>query len=174
MIIKSDSEYSFEQKERLARRIQKIKKQKYLVDVVSIITKYNPELDITSNPSGQFMYFQDLTNDTYYALEKYLNKIIKSKTMTDTSDNTLSHSDTKKYSDNDDIFDNNYKLKYSNKERNIIKRKIYDHQVNSQNSDSEECTINDNDILDSQNEVEKNIVFVCKSINKLQISEPTL
>lgn len=54
------TDYSFEQKERLARRIQKLKKRRYLSDIESIIIKHNPNLDITTNPSGKFMYFQDL------------------------------------------------------------------------------------------------------------------
>ena len=129
-------EYSFEQKERLARRIQKLKKQKYVSAIEDIITKHNPQLDITTNPSGKFMYFQDLRKETYHALEKYVRKILKLRTLSETSDNQYS-SEIIKYSEDDDPFSNNSKLKYSNKERNLIKRKIYDKQVNKTNYDDE-------------------------------------
>ena len=123
-------DYTFEQKERLARRIQKLKKQKYLIDIENIITKYNPNLDITTNPHGKFMYFQDLKKETYYKLEKYVQKILKLKTLSETSDNQY-NSDLSKYSEDDDQFTNNPKLRYSNKERNLIKRKLYDKQINN-------------------------------------------
>ena len=128
------TDYTFEQKERLARRIQKLRKPKYFKDVEEIICKYNPELAITTNPSGKFMYFQDLKKETYYALENYVIKILKLKTFSETSDNiTFSSPDMNKYSDQDDEpLANNYKLKYSNKERNLIKRKLYDAQINNQ------------------------------------------
>ena len=130
-------DYSFEQKERLARRIQKLKKQKYLTDIESIIIKHNDDLDITTNPHGKFMYFQDLKKETYYALEKYVRKILKLKTISETSDNAQYTSEIIKYSEDDDPFSNNPKLRYSNKERNLIKRKIYDRQINNQGSDSD-------------------------------------
>lgn len=128
------TEYTFEQKERLARRISKFKKQKYHQDIEKIITKFNPELDITTNPHGKFMYFHDLKKETYYALEKYVKKILKFKTLSETSD-TQYASEIIKYSEDDDPFSNNPKLRYSNKERNIIKRKIYDNQINNEKSD---------------------------------------
>lgn len=133
------ADYTFEQKERLARRIQKLKKQKYLSDIENIIIKYNPDIDITTNPHGKFMYFQDLKKETYYKLEKYVQRILKLKTLSETSDNTQYMSDIIKYSEEDDPFSNNPKLRYSNKERNLIKRKIYDKQIN-EGSDSEHET----------------------------------
>lgn len=138
------ADYSFEQKERLARRIQKLKKQKYLMDIESIITKYNPDLDITTNPSGKFMYFQDLNKKTYYALDKYIRKILKYSALSETSENAT-YSEIIKYSENDDPFSNNPKLRYSNKERNLIKRKIYDKQINEDNSQSENLTLSTED-----------------------------
>lgn len=129
-------DYSFEQKERLARRIQKLRKQMYISDIESIIIKYNPDLDITTNPHGKFMYFQDLKKETYYKLERYVRKILKIKTLSETSENPQHISEIIKYSEDDEPFSNNPKLRYSNKERNLIKRKIYDKQINGEQSDS--------------------------------------
>lgn len=136
-------EYSFEQKERLARRIQKLKKPKYYTDIEQIITKFNPELDITTNPSGKFMYFQDLNVDTYFALEKYVKRIIKQKTLSETSDSVQYSSDftLSQNTDNDDPFNGgSSKLKYSNREKNLIKRKIYDSEINKDRFDTSELS----------------------------------
>lgn len=179
-------EYSFEQKERLARRIQKLKKQKYFIDIENIIVKYNPDLDITTNPHGKFMYFQDLKKETYYALEKYMRKIFKLKTFSD-SDYTPYLSEIIKYSEDDDPFTNNPRLRYSNQERNIIKRKIYDKQINNQDSEydndvnrfisSEELSVNTGNekII---NTIEKNIsqnnVFVKRKTIKVSKNEKVI
>jgi len=129
------AEYSFEQKERLARRIQKLKKPQYYMEIENIITKHNPELNITSNPSGKFMYFQNLKKETYYALEKYVRKILKLRTLSETSENIQYSPELVKYSEEDDPYSSNAtnfgnpKLRYSNKEKNLIKRKEYDKQI---------------------------------------------
>jgi hypothetical protein len=152
----SESTYSFEQKEKLARRIQKLKKEKHFFDIQDIITKHNPDINITTNPSGHFMYFQNLRFETYYAIEKYIKKVTMGQFLSETSEtystqNTQSDSrktylsdsvsetpknkdslidDIKKYSSEDEPFSTNPKLKYSNREKNLIKRKNYDKQIN--------------------------------------------
>lgn len=152
----SDSipEYSFEQKERLARRIQKIRKQKYLYDIEDIILKHNPDLDVTTNPSGKFMYFQDLSKETYYALDKYIRKLLKLQTLSE-SENTQYSSEITRYSEDEDPFSNNLRLRYSNKEKNLIKRKIYDDQINNQTSENINSTDNDN-IEISEEQIQNN------------------
>ncbi|AYV83574.1 MAG: hypothetical protein Hyperionvirus8_58 [Hyperionvirus sp.] len=138
----SASEFSFEQKERLARRIQKLKKPKYYLEIEKIITDNNPQLDITENPSGKFMYFQNLTSETYVALEKYVRKILKVRVASLSEDGgVLKLSSPALSSENaeDPFLSNstgNGKLKYSNKERNLIKRKMYDEEINKEQSEA--------------------------------------
>lgn len=172
------TDYSFEQKERLARRIQKLKKRRYLSDIESIIIKHNPNLDITTNPSGKFMYFQDLKKETYYALDKYVRKILKFRTLSETSENTQYSSELTKYSEgDDDPFSNNPKLRYSNKERNLIKRKLYDKHVNDQGLELEQLNKQEeisNTLLDPEKlqdsqiqQISQNNVFVKRSTPKV-------
>lgn len=136
-------EYSYEQKEKLAKRIQKIKKEKHFIDIQDIILKYNPDININTNQSGSFMYFQNLKIETYFALEKYLKKIRAEKLTSESNINihtnditmTETHKSETEMSDNhDDMYNfvNNPKLKYSIREKNIIKRKKYDKQINDQ------------------------------------------
>lgn len=130
-----DEDYSFEQKERLARRIQKLKKPKYYAEIERIITEYNPELDITTNPSGKFMYFQNLRQETYHVLDEYVHKIIRQRELSETSEGTKYSSEVAKYSEDEDPFSRNSRLRYSNKERNLIKRKIYDRSITAGDGD---------------------------------------
>lgn len=163
-------EYSFEQKEKLARNIQKLKKESQYKAIQDIILKHNPEINITTNPSGHFMYFQNLKVGTYYAIEKYIKKITITKSMKRfTSDNDALETsepyetiDSQSYSsfavserdrsdrpdrldkcerlegvkvnipENNEQFTNNPKLKYSNREKNLIKRKNYDEEIKNQ------------------------------------------
>ncbi|AYV81655.1 MAG: hypothetical protein Harvfovirus49_5 [Harvfovirus sp.] len=164
----SESSYSFEQKERLARRIQKLKKAKYYLEIEKIITENNPQLDITTNPSGKFMYFQNLTSETYAALEKYLRKILKVASMSETSDKSSpAHwemsltPEITKYSETDDPFpgssNGNSKLKYSNKERNLIKRKMYDNEINKEQNDPQDLVEKPNEVFVKREASKKNL-----------------
>jgi hypothetical protein len=96
-------EYTFERKEKLAKQIQKLKKQQYFLDIKNIIVKYNPEIIITTNQSGHFLYFQNLKTETYFAIEKYIRKNI-----------------TKQIIINNDNNDNNDKVIKSDKIANNI------------------------------------------------------
>ena len=163
-------DYSFEQKEKLAKKIQKLKKEKNFMDIMDIISKYNPDINITTNPSGQFMYFQNLKAETYYVIEKYIKKVSvvryvsensetfntqnshinsiisaisensENSEITENSENRTTLSDEEKFSDNP-------RLKYSNKERNLIKRKNYDELISCQNEDNKINNINNEKIF---------------------------
>ena len=119
--------YTYEQKEKLARRINKIKNKKKLIDILKIIQK-DPSYDgMTENNNGIFLLFHKLTNETYYRIEKYFKK-----NMNTTSDDLISESTNNidiSYSNDFDL-DNQSKFKYSNKEKCIIKRKLYDNALN--------------------------------------------
>jgi hypothetical protein len=121
--------YTYEQKEKLARRINKIKNKQKLIDVLKIIQK-DPSYDgMTENNNGIFMLFHKLTNDTYYKIEKYLKKNFNT-----TSDDPFTDSQSVSNLDvsytNDFDLDNQSKFKYSNKEKCIIKRKLYNNALN--------------------------------------------
>jgi len=119
--------YTYEQKEKLARRINKIKNKQKLIDILKIIQK-DPSYDgMTENNNGIFMLFHKLTNDTYYKIEKYLKKNFNT-----TSDDPFTDSQSINMDSytNDFDLDNQSKFKYSNKEKCIIKRKLYNNALN--------------------------------------------
>jgi hypothetical protein len=169
-----DIEYSFEQKEKLAKHIQKLKKKQHFIDIQNIIVTQNPDINITTNQSGHFMYFQNLKTETYITIEKYIKKVNMKKYLSEYSDNTDTQNlhinsekipgDIKKYSSEIEPFSDNPRLKYSNKEKNLIKRKNYDEQINNQ--EVEYSTTLDNEI----NNIHQNIddakkIFVKRKTN---------
>jgi hypothetical protein len=160
--MKNKNIFTYEDKENLTRKIGKIKKKKYLETIRDIIIKYNPNINITENSNGLFIAFHNLENVTYTKINSFLNKINKielepsinyyntNKKLYGSSgsiregncaflsngDSNLSNiSDIISCSNDDthDIYLDNPKMKFSNKEKNIIKRKIYDKEISGDN-----------------------------------------
>ncbi len=118
--------YTHEQKEKLARRINKIKNKQKLIDILKIIQN-DPSYDgMTENNNGIFMLFHKLSNETYYKIEKYLKK-----NFNVTSDDPFTDSQSINIDSytNDFDLDHQTKFKYSNKEKCIIKRKLYNNAL---------------------------------------------
>jgi hypothetical protein len=182
---KKEIVFTYEQKDRLVKRIHKIRREQQLLDIRDIILKYNPSTNINENQSGSFMYFQNLRPETYIALDRYLKKLATEKLMSDRSeimitaesadiadqvdggggDGDADNGDkiTQKYTlnDADEPFQNNPKLKYSIKEKNIIKRKMYDDEINKMNGGESQQV---KDVEATQ--VTKSEVFIKKSRTK--------
>ena len=127
------SSYSYEKKKRLADKISKIKKKDDMVKILEII--YENNKNITENQNGLFMLFHNLDDSTYHKLDAYLRSISKKRGSTGsiTSDSISEKKEYKSYID--DEFENNRlnpSLKYSNKEKNLIKRNRYDNLIGSE------------------------------------------
>jgi len=121
--------FSYEQKEKLARKINKIKNKQKLIEVLKIIQKDESYDGVTENNNGLFLMFHKLSNDTYLKIDKFLKKKISDdgqqfENSSATSD-VLTDSVTL-YSSDNFPFENQSRLKYSNREKCIIKRKLYD------------------------------------------------
>lgn len=127
--------YTHKMKQRLADRISKVKNKNDMINIVKIIHEDNK--NISENQNGIFMLFDSLNNDTYIQLNEYLNNIsttqkkkkpnkIEYKSY---SSNNCSNEDSINYKINDQ-FDS--KLKYSNTEKSIIKRNMYNQKYESE------------------------------------------
>ena len=88
------------------------------------------DVNITETQNGLFLFFDKLEDSTYYKIENYLSSIKKgpitsSELISETS------SDKKNYTSyyNDDQ-NNLQDIKYTSKERNIIKRQRYENIIN--------------------------------------------
>lgn len=125
--------YPYEKKKRLAKKIGALKRKEDLVKVLEII--YADNKNITENQNGLFLFFERLNDATYHKIDLYLRSSIKKKISDDElsdkhgfvtyAKNEFSDSKLETLSDS--------KLKYSNREKNIIKRKNYSEHLNSEN-----------------------------------------
>ena len=70
-------EYNYKNKKKLANELSNIKKKKYLNKIGLIIMKYNNKY--VENDNGTFMFFNNLTQETYIELDELLTKIKKKK-----------------------------------------------------------------------------------------------
>lgn len=126
--------YSHEKKRKLAERISKSRKRD-MVEIFKII--YEDNKNITENQNGLFMLFHKLNDTTYHKIELYLKSVNKKKTIEE-QNRSSENCEKKEYRPyiKDDFVEQeqlNPKLKYSNKEKNIIKRQRYDNQLNNDN-----------------------------------------
>ncbi len=141
--------YSYEDIEKLSQKIQKIKRKKNLEDIRDIIINNNPELNVTENSNGIYLCFNQLSNDTFLKVDKYVKKYFENeankKISTDmaiTITSTVTEDDNNKvtsYIQENYLYDDNSRLKFSNKEKNLIKKRLYDKalKINSEVNDYE-------------------------------------
>jgi hypothetical protein len=135
------SNYSHEQKEKLAVKINKLKNKQKLIDVLKIIQKDEAYEGVTENNNGLFMLFHKLNDDTYGKIEKYLKKK-STEDGTDASATSDTHTDSVTlYSSENYPFENQSRLKYSNREKCIIKRKLYDEALQDMATERETLEI---------------------------------
>lgn len=138
---KPKNAYTHEQRQKLADSIRKLRKKDHMIKIAEII--YEDNKNITENTNGLFMFFHKLNDTTYYKIDMYLRTLARKKANTD-SDINKSETDSEKntlskYHSQSDLYDDNNeaKLKYSNKERNLIKRHRYEEQlISNQNSET--------------------------------------
>lgn len=125
--------YTHDVKLKLANKIKKIKKKEDMARILNIILEDNPKY--MENKNGMFMFFHKLEPCTYAKIEKELRAINKkSRTYTD-SINSESVSEKKEYVPyTQDEFPSQQgmspKLKFSNREKSLIKRRRYDKHIN--------------------------------------------
>lgn len=128
--IMTNNNYDFDDLEKLVNKISKIRKKIYLEKIRDIIIECNPNIKITENTNGLFFHFHNLTTETYDNISLLLKKIDKKKKSYD--NDFVSTECPYRSSSIDNTFDT--KIKYSNREKNIIKRKIYDQALDLNNS----------------------------------------
>ncbi len=124
--------YTYQQKKILADKLGRIKSKTILTNVFKII--HQDTQQFTENDNGVFVIFNNLSNETYYKIDCYLNSMKKNRNVINDSDSeqnivlsdSANSNKSRKLSETQ--LDENYesKLKYSNKEKSIIKRQIYE------------------------------------------------
>lgn len=141
-----ESEYTLKEKKNLAKKIGKITSKKDLCNIYKII-KENNTFESKEVNKHLFMYFHNFSNDTYREIDKYINTYKKKKKREKKSNRTSDLVSTDEYIPYsiDDIAsqkDLSPKLKYSNKEKSIIKRRIYNNKLNKHEPNVVYCNFN--------------------------------
>ncbi len=127
--------YDHHKKMELVKKINKIKKKEYLVNIFKIITLGSK--DFTENTNGVFVFFHNLDDETYDKLDNYVSLIYKLHKKSNSLENILTTelSDSLlTYSENDNIDKidfNNVNRELSNKEKMIMRRKKYEEYLNT-------------------------------------------
>lgn len=138
--------YNFERKKKLANRINGIRDKPLLRAIRDIIYKENPGIIAKKSSGGYLMYFQNYTPITYLKIDNAINKYEmrkreksydsnssakfsnKSNTVTESSDKPNITS-----SEEPNDYNRMYtRLRYSNRERRLIKRQQYEDIINEQ------------------------------------------
>jgi Bromodomain extra-terminal - transcription regulation len=125
-----EATYSYEKKKRLADRISKLKKKEDMIKIFEII--YQDNKNITENQNGLFMFFHTLDDSTYHKIDLYLRSSVKKRSPTDTTSESYSSYVKNEFPDQEKL---NPKLKYSNREKNLIKRQRYDNHLNNESNE---------------------------------------
>jgi hypothetical protein len=131
----TSNEYSFEKKKRLAAKIsdmRSVQDKPVLRKIKDIIFDENPGISAKKSSYGYLMYFQNYTPETYKKIERYLERVESEKVsraaraITETSEHMIFSSEDP----NSDYSNTRTRLRYSNKERRLIKRQHYEDIIN--------------------------------------------
>jgi hypothetical protein len=164
--------YTFEDMEILVEKIKRIKKKKPLEDIRDIILLYNPNLNITEKSSGIYLCFNKLTNTTFNKINKYIisyfeslnnsTQNISDYNIISSSANDIDYSN--KYNTSDYIYDNSSRLKFSNKEKSLIKKRLYDDalKLNSHVNDYERNYKDLQEVTELKEKNDETTIFIKK------------
>lgn len=145
--------YTTYKKKKLAKRINELRTIEEKKTVYNII-QTSENIDTRESNNKILLLFNKLSDTTYQKIEKYLDKLDKKRL--DTDGNTINTDDYVPYAKDEFPSQKDFspKLKYSNKERNLIKRKRFDEKLAEENGTEVEyqdfnMTASESDILTS-------------------------
>lgn len=132
--------YTFDRKKKLSERIQKLATKKEIQAVKNIIVEKNPDLEFMKNSNGHFVQFQNLSNDTYIDITKYLDKNDKRKQKDIDADMEKS---VNALTDDINLTDTSQrnsskKMRLTNTENHILNRLKYEQELKKNETNSDE------------------------------------
>lgn len=140
-----DKEYSIEDKKKILRKIEGIKNQNHIEKIKNIIMNENPELSVTKKSNGILMFFHNLNKSTYKKLDLFFEKLdiekINTISATYSDNNNISNSESELY--------DSPKIKLSNSEKKILKKKEYQTQIEQKNNN--DIYVSDDDVMYKKN-----------------------
>lgn len=131
----SINKYTYEYIKDLGNKISNIKNKKDLAKIIMLIHNETKQ-DLSSNDNCIYMFFDNLSNETYEKIEIIINDYYNKQSLKDNNINKQKKEYVPYFSDE---FTSNTgigpKLKFSNKEKNLIKRQRYDKSINIDTTD---------------------------------------
>lgn len=127
--------YTISKKKKLVAKIHNLKAKSDFIKIYNIIKMYNNIATKETNNST-YLLFDSLTDNTYEEIEKFLKQVTKrDKKLKKSIDNTSSAQEYKPYAHDEFPVQKDMcpKLKYSNREKNILKKTIYDKKLAEEN-----------------------------------------
>lgn len=104
----------------IKKKIEKIKKKEYLIDIFKIITSHTQ--DYSENNNGVFIFFHDLSDEIYEKVDNYVNNIYRLY-KTNNSANIFNSEISESINENSE---KNIDKQLTNKEKIIFRRKKYE------------------------------------------------
>jgi hypothetical protein len=131
VVIKKNFDHT--KKLELVKKISKIKKKEYLINIFKIIKTHSEDYNVNNN--GVFVFFHNLPDEVYEQIDIYVNNIYKLHKKSAGVLNSIYYSDLSdsQFIGSDTIEIENEK-QLSNKEKLIRRRKKYEQYLN-QNQD---------------------------------------
>jgi len=124
IILKTSLKYNHAKKIELVKKINKIKKKEYLLNIFKIILLHSK--DYTENNNGVFVFFHNLSDEVYEKIETYVNHIYKLHKKSTNILNIYNSELSETYLINSDTIEIENDKNLSNKERLIMRRKKYE------------------------------------------------
>ena len=128
---KQENKFDHFKKMELVKKINKIKKKEYLFNIFKIIKLHTENYNTNNN--GTFIFFHNLPDEGYIAIENYVNNIFKTHKKSSNILNIFNSelSDTQNiYSETQNFYSDTIEVEnekeLSNKEKIIMRRKKYE------------------------------------------------
>jgi hypothetical protein len=145
----NNDKYSYNYKICLVKKISKIKNKYHLKIIYDIINNNNENnIDVMYDEKGININFENLSNIVYCKIDDFIS-------LNYAKNKKKRHNKYIPYLQNEYPFDDNSDVKYSNKEKNIIKKKNYDKQLTESNE--EQCKITN--FINNDVDKEQKIIF---------------
>ena len=138
---KNIKKYTSKEKKKIANLIKKLKNKEDMISIFKII--YEENKAITENNNGMYMFFHELCDETYEKIEQELKRIFRRNRPQYTNSDSESRKNKKyrPYVQDEFPSQNNMspKLKFNNKEKNIMRMGAYMRNINRDNQVENVC-----------------------------------
>jgi len=115
------AKFDHSKKMEIKKKIEKIKKKEYLIDIFKIITSQTQ--DYSENNNGVFIFFHDLSDETYEKVDNYVNNIYR---LYKTNSNSANIFNSEVSESLIETSEKNIDKHLTNKEKMIFRRKKYE------------------------------------------------